>query len=72
MGVRQFYDLIEIFRIGGFAPDTNYLFLGEIAVISTSKTRLHYAKYDSTKCCAQATMWIEVYSAWKPYPYLLA
>ena len=25
---RQFYDLIEIFRIGGFAPDTNYLFLG--------------------------------------------
>ena len=25
---RQFYDLIEIFRIGGPAPDTNYLFLG--------------------------------------------
>lgn len=24
----QFYDLVEIFRIGGFAPDTNYLFLG--------------------------------------------
>jgi hypothetical protein len=24
----QFYDVIEIFRIGGFAPDTNYLFLG--------------------------------------------
>lgn len=29
---RQFYDLIEIFRIGGFAPDTNYLFLGVSAV----------------------------------------
>lgn len=27
---RQFYDLIEIFRIGGFAPHTNYLFLGTI------------------------------------------
>jgi len=25
----QFFDLIEIFRIGGFCPDTNYLFLGE-------------------------------------------
>ncbi|KAF7357822.1 Serine/threonine-protein phosphatase [Mycena venus] len=25
----QFYDLIEIFRIGGFAPSTNYLFLGD-------------------------------------------
>ena len=25
----QFYDLIEIFRIGGYSPDTNYLFLGD-------------------------------------------
>lgn len=24
----QFYDLIEIFKIGGYCPDTNYLFLG--------------------------------------------
>lgn len=25
----QFYDLIEIFRIGGYCPNTNYLFLGQ-------------------------------------------
>jgi hypothetical protein len=25
----QFFDLIEIFKIGGWCPDTNYLFLGE-------------------------------------------
>ena len=25
----QFYDMIEIFRIGGYIPDTNYLFLGK-------------------------------------------
>ena len=25
----QFFDMIEIFKIGGFCPDTNYLFLGE-------------------------------------------
>ena len=27
----QFFDMLEIFRIGGFCPDTNYLFLGERA-----------------------------------------
>lgn len=26
----QFFDLIEIFRIGGYCPDTNYLFLGKM------------------------------------------
>lgn len=24
----QFFDMIEIFKIGGFCPNTNYLFLG--------------------------------------------
>ena len=28
----QFHDLIEIFRIGGSAPNTNYLFLGKSQV----------------------------------------
>jgi serine/threonine-protein phosphatase 2A catalytic subunit len=25
----QFHDLVELFRIGGNAPDTNYLFMGD-------------------------------------------
>ena len=25
----QLHDLIELFKIGGFAPDTNYLFMGD-------------------------------------------
>lgn len=29
----QFFDMIEIFKIGGFCPDTNYLFLGKPAVL---------------------------------------
>lgn len=33
---RQFYDLIEIFRIGGYAPNTNYLFLGMPIVLPSS------------------------------------
>jgi len=25
---RQFFDVLEIFKIGGYCPDTNYVFLG--------------------------------------------
>jgi serine/threonine-protein phosphatase 2A catalytic subunit len=25
----QFYDLVELFKIGGNCPDTNYLFMGD-------------------------------------------
>lgn len=29
MSFTKFYDLLEIFRIGGSCPDTNYVFLGD-------------------------------------------
>ncbi|CAH1759553.1 14466_t:CDS:2 [Entrophospora sp. SA101] len=37
----QFYDLIEIFRIGGYCPHTNYLFLG---------VQPNVLKYESPPC----------------------
>jgi serine/threonine-protein phosphatase PPG1 len=36
----QFHDLIEIFRIGGAPPDTNYLFLGMYIVLSDVGNKL--------------------------------
>ena len=38
----QFFDMIEIFKIGGFCPDTNYLFLGR-----TNRTYLIRREIDS-------------------------
>jgi hypothetical protein len=29
----QFHDLMELFRIGGPNPDTNYLFMGQLAPV---------------------------------------
>ena len=34
----QFFDMMEIFKIGGPCPDTNYLFLGTLPAL-TSDTR---------------------------------
>ena len=33
----QFFDMLEIFKIGGFCPNTNYLFLGKFHHVSQSK-----------------------------------
>jgi serine/threonine-protein phosphatase PPG1 len=36
----QFFDMIEIFKIGGPCPDTNYLFLGMQAASSSARDTL--------------------------------
>ena len=40
----QFFDMIEIFKIGGPCPDTNYLFLG--ALIDIPPLPLHATAAD--------------------------
>lgn len=57
----QFFDMIEIFKIGGFCPDTNYLFLG---AHFGSGSLLLLLTVRPTK----ATMSTEVSSALRPYP----
>lgn len=56
----QFYDIIEIFRIGGYAPNTNYLFLGMMGKSVFDKTLLIFSK---------GTMWIAVSSQSKRFPF---
>ncbi len=61
----QFFDMIEIFKIGGFCPDTNYLFLGnvrrtlEVAGTKASNRRLcrpwsFQCRNDFTSCLSKA------------------
>lgn len=57
----QFYDLIEIFKIGGYCPDTNYLFLGMMILCK----RIHTFE---TANSLKETMLIVACSAWKPSP----
>ena len=40
----QFFDMIEIFKIGGFCPDTNYLFLGLIGHPCEMRIRLIHSR----------------------------
>lgn len=54
----QFFDLIEIFKIGGWCPDTNYLFLGA-PLSPASGPGLRSPRLDADMCTfdnMQATM----------------
>lgn len=58
----QFFDMIEIFKIGGYCPDTNYLFLGG--------SREHIPlSIDGADERTKATMSTAVSSALRPYRY---
>lgn len=37
----QFHDLMELFRVGGDVPDTNYLFMGAFFAAFAAKTSAH-------------------------------
>lgn len=32
----QFYDMLELFKVGGTCPSTNYLFMGSLSFVSCS------------------------------------
>ena len=36
----QFFDLMELFKIGGFCPETNYIFMGESSQCSAFNSSL--------------------------------
>lgn len=54
----QFFDMIEIFKIGGFCPDTNYLFLGRKVMLKPENSKTDIP---------QEIMWTVAFSVWKPY-----
>lgn len=57
----QFFDMVEIFKIGGFCPNTNYLFLGWNSLLRTVKAVPNFA---------QVTTWTEAFSVSKRFLFL--
>ena len=49
----QFHDLMELFRVGGDVPDTNYLFMG-MAVFRTRES-MHLTTPQATSLTAAST-----------------
>jgi hypothetical protein len=68
----QFFDMIEIFKIGGYCPDTNYLFLGRsrehLGSGFTAQGRHKNGNAETNRNC-QVTTSTAASSASKQYPY---
>ena len=68
----QFFDMIEIFKIGGYCPDTNYLFLGgsreHVGNVFITQGR-HKNGDTGTNRTWQVTTSTAASSASKRYPY---
>ena len=42
----QFFDLMELFKVGGFCPETNYLFMGTFMVWCSVESKTHSTSGD--------------------------
>lgn len=65
----QFFDLLEIFKISGPCPDTNYLFLGMQEALRSMPMS---ASTSLTSGNSQATMSTVAYLVSRPLPCLSA
>jgi surface polysaccharide O-acyltransferase-like enzyme len=62
----QFFDMLEIFKIGGFCPNTNYLFLGKLL----KRPEAGKMKDQRSDAHTQAIMSIAAFSVSKRFLFL--
>jgi hypothetical protein len=66
----QFYDLMELFQVGGDCPQTNYLFMGDFVdrgFYSVETFLLLLAlKVRVSPCCVLSTLMPELATCWAP------
>lgn len=70
----QFYDLMELFRVGGEIPETNYIFMVNSSLLDHGHAGTTQSKRRKTKLISffptlgpsnRATLWTEDSTVWK-------